>query len=343
MRIATSWSLEQLIGLMPSTLHFVVQDDSTGRSKSASTNSLAKINSSIIAQLTLITDIGIPDIEARISILKVLLSKTPNTVSDSDLKLVASRAHGYVGADLSAVVREAGTLVIKRSFASSSSSSLAQPQHPPDSSTASSPPTLPPPPQPLSSISPSSLVLTPDDLLTALPTIRPSAMRSVFLETPPVKYSDIGGQEYVIRKLREAVEWPLRYPDTFKRLGVRPPKGLLLYGPPGCSKTVLARACASESGVNFVAVKGPEVRSLLEPPSFLSLALQAFFHYTGFAECSYGVSLAWLTHTAAQQVCRRIRTRCTRDLPKGKGSRAFHRLLRESSSTPIWHNEFSLN
>ena len=84
-------------------------------------------------------------------------------------------------------------------------------------------------------------------------------MRSIFVETPPVRYSDIGGQASVIQKLKEAVEWPLRHPEAFQRLGVRPPKGVLLYGPPGCSKTILARACACESGVNFVAVKGPEV------------------------------------------------------------------------------------
>jgi len=76
-------------------------------------------------------------------------------------------------------------------------------------------------------------------------------MRSLFVETPPVRYSDIGGQASVIQKLREAVEWPLLHPEAFQRLGVKPPKGVLLYGPPGCSKTVLARACACESGVNF--------------------------------------------------------------------------------------------
>lgn len=177
--------------------------------------------------------IGVPDAEARLSILRVLLAKTPHSISDLDLKMVSSRAHGYVGADLSAVVREAGTLAIKRAFAPNSSPNTAE----------------------------EPLHLTSADLLAALPTIRPSAMRSLFLDSPPVKFSSIGGQHTVINKLREAVEWPLKHPDTFQRLGVRPPKGVLLYGPPGCSKTVLARACASESGVNFVAVKGPELLS----------------------------------------------------------------------------------
>lgn len=88
-------------------------------------------------------------------------------------------------------------------------------------------------------------------------------MRSLFIDTAPVRYSQIGGQSSVIQKLREAVEWPLLHPEAFARLGIRPPKGVLLYGPPGCSKTVLARACACESGVNFVAVKGPEVTVFL--------------------------------------------------------------------------------
>ncbi|TFK38925.1 P-loop containing nucleoside triphosphate hydrolase protein [Crucibulum laeve] len=178
-------------------------------------------------------EIGIPDAEARYSILNVLLSNTPHNISPDDLRTLASRAHGYVGADLSSVVREAGTISIKRWLPSSHGESPEQAKTP--------------------------LILTLPDLMDAMPAVRPSAMRSLFVETPPVRYSDIGGQASVIQKLREAVEWPLMHPEAFQRLGVRPPKGVLLYGPPGCSKTVLARACACESGVNFVAVKGPEL------------------------------------------------------------------------------------
>ncbi|KIK70818.1 hypothetical protein GYMLUDRAFT_66032 [Collybiopsis luxurians FD-317 M1] len=174
-------------------------------------------------------EIGVPDAEARFSILKTVLSKTPHDISEEDLHAVVAKAHGYVGADLSAVAREAGTIAIKRWL----------------SSTAESKKNMP--------------ILTLSDIVASLPTIRPSAMRSLFVEAPPVHYSDIGGQAYVIQKLRETVEWPLLHPEAFQRLGVRPPKGILLYGPPGCSKTVLARACASESGVNFMAVKGPEL------------------------------------------------------------------------------------
>lgn len=177
---------------------------------------------------------GVPNAEARLAILGVLLTKTPHSISHADLRALAGRAHGYVGADLSAVVREAGTLSIKRWLNASTSLGSSGTEIPP------------------------SLILTIADLSDALPRVRPSAMRSVFLDTPPVWYSDIGGQAATIQKLREAVEWPLLHPEAFERLGVRPPKGLLLYGPPGCSKTVLARACATESGVNFMAVKGPE-------------------------------------------------------------------------------------
>ncbi|KAG6375937.1 P-loop containing nucleoside triphosphate hydrolase protein [Boletus reticuloceps] len=182
-------------------------------------------------------EIGVPDAEARLAILEVLLAKTPHSISQADLRALAGRAHGYVGADLSAVIREAGTLAIKRWVNA-------------NASLGSSATGIPP-----------SLNLTIANLSDALPSVRPSAMRSVFLDTPPVRYSDIGGQAAVIQKLREVVEWPLLHPEAFERLGVRPPKGLLLYGPPGCSKTVLARACATESGVNFVAVKGPELLS----------------------------------------------------------------------------------
>lgn len=98
------------------------------------------------------------------------------------------------------------------------------------------------------------------DVESAMLVTRPSAMREVFLELPQVRWSDIGGQEHVKQKLRECVEWPLTRKDTFKRLGIRPPTGILLYGPPGNSKTLIAKAMATEAGLNFLAVKGPEVR-----------------------------------------------------------------------------------
>jgi AAA family ATPase len=168
---------------------------------------------------------------------------------------LAAKAHGYVGADLNAVVREAGTIAIKNWMASK----LSDPSAPED-----------------------NLLLTLADLDAALPTVRPSAMRSLFVDTPPVRFAEIGGQGHVIRKLREVVEWPLLHAATFQRLGIKPPKGILLYGPPGCSKTVLARACATESGVNFIAVKGPEVNSF----SYYFSALLSMFGISSFLPSS---------------------------------------------------------
>ena len=194
---------------------------------------------------------------------------------------MAAKAHGYVGADLSAVVREAGTLAIKRWLASSSSQAA-------DTS-----------PQ-----------LTLADLLAALPTVRPSALRSLFLDTVPVHYSDIGGQAQTIQKLRECVEWPLLHPEAFARLGVRAPRGVLLYGPPGCSKTLLVRACATESGVNFIAVKGPEVSRWKQLISPVVIDVVTLF-------------------LASQQIRRRVGARCSRSVQESSSGGTINHILRE--------------
>lgn len=161
-----------------------------------------------------------------------------------ELESIASSTHGYVGADLAAVVRTAGTVAIKRSLHTAT-------------------------------VTPAVLATT--DLVHAVTAHHPSALREHAIETPTTKWSDIGGQATVRQRLKESVEWPLVHPEAFKRLGVTPPKGVLLYGPPGCSKTLTAKALASESGINFIAVKGPEVsveapqalpaRQLLSRPS----------------------------------------------------------------------------
>ncbi|XP_038887604.1 calmodulin-interacting protein 111 isoform X2 [Benincasa hispida] len=100
-----------------------------------------------------------------------------------------------------------------------------------------------------------------EDFEMARMKVRPSAMREVILEVPKVKWEDIGGQMEVKAQLMEAVEWPQKHQDAFKRIGTRPPTGVLMFGPPGCSKTLMARAVASEAGLNFLAVKGPELFS----------------------------------------------------------------------------------
>lgn len=185
------------------------------------------------------------------------MAKMPNSVSPEELTAVAARTHGYVGADLSSLVRESASLAIQRWITASYSAT---------SQTESSP------------------LLTSADLLHTLPQIRPSAMREVFLETPSVRWSDIGGQDDVKQKLRECVEWPLTHAETFKRLGVEAPRGVLLYGPPGCSKTLTAKALATESGINFIAVKGPEV-SAATPCSMLVLTSPKLLNkYVGESE-----------------------------------------------------------
>ncbi|CAF4799339.1 unnamed protein product, partial [Rotaria sp. Silwood2] len=95
----------------------------------------------------------------------------------------------------------------------------------------------------------------------ALTVIRPSSMREVILEVPKVKWSDIGGQHELKKRLEEMVVWPLKYAHALDRLNVQVPKGILMYGPPGCSKTMVAKAIATESDLNFIAVKGPELFS----------------------------------------------------------------------------------
>jgi transitional endoplasmic reticulum ATPase len=105
------------------------------------------------------------------------------------------------------------------------------------------------------------MTVTEDDFNNALREMSPSALREVFIESPNVHWSDIGGAEDVKQELKEAVEWPMTYPALFKHLSARPPKGILLYGPPGTGKTMLAKAVATESQANFISVKGPEFLS----------------------------------------------------------------------------------
>ena len=225
-------------------------------------------------------EIGVPDAEARLSILRVLLRRTPHALDDALLHEIAGKTHGYVGADLSSLIHTAGLNAIRRitapapqpiSLLLEAADRQSQGSAPDEPSGAdagvghsgcnagacasASPSTTSCP------LALDGQKLLPADLEVALLSTRPSALRSVFLETPQVAWSDIGGQSVVKQKLQEVIEWPLRHPETFKRLGVRPPRGILLYGPPGCSKTLIARALASGAGVNFIAVKGPEVCS----------------------------------------------------------------------------------
>ncbi len=181
-------------------------------------------------------EVGIPTELGREEILSKMLAPLPHVLSCADIHSVAAKAHGFVGADLRALCQEAGMASLRRSLQlqANSTGSVAT-----ETAAAAN--------------------ITLADLYLALGRITPSAMREVAVEVPSVRWSDIGGQEDVKQRLREAVEWPLQRPEVFEMMGIRPPKGVLLYGPPGCSKTLMAKAVATESGMNFIAVKGPEL------------------------------------------------------------------------------------
>ncbi|MFZ8789548.1 MAG: CDC48 family AAA ATPase [Acidilobaceae archaeon] len=181
-----------------------------------------------------------PDKRARLEILQVHTRNMPLS-EDVDLAKLAEMTHGYTGADLAALAREAAMSALRR-FIKSQTVDLSKAEEIPVEILR-------------------NLKVTMPDFLEAMKFVRPTLMREVFVEVPEVRWSDIGGLEEVKQELREAVEWPLRYPEVFEKMGVRPPRGVLLYGPPGTGKTLLAKAVATESGANFIAVRGPEVLS----------------------------------------------------------------------------------
>lgn len=121
-----------------------------------------------------------------------------------------------------------------------------------------------------------SISITENDLYQALTRVSPSGIREVSVEVPEVRWNDIGGMNSVKQSIREVVEWPLQYPELFQSMGVQPPRGVLLYGPPGCSKTLMAKALATESGLNFLTVRGPELLSKWLGDS--EKAVQKLFH-----------------------------------------------------------------
>ncbi len=182
-------------------------------------------------------EIGVPDRDGRKEILQIHTRNMP-LADDVDLDEIASSTHGFVGADLASLCREAAMQALKRILPKID---LEKEEIPVEI---------------LDNIS-----VKRRDFIEAMKMISPSALREVLVEVPDVKWDDIGGLEEVKRLLKEAVEWPLKYPDAFKRMGIRPAKAVLLYGPPGCGKTLLAKAAANESEANLIAVKGPELLS----------------------------------------------------------------------------------
>lgn len=182
-------------------------------------------------------EIGVPDKTGRFEILQIHTRGMP-LCKDVDLKKLAEMTHGYTGADLSALGRETAMKALRRYLPEIN---LEDERIPPNIL--------------------EKMEVRMEDFQNAYREITPTAMREVYIEVPTVHWTDIGGLEDVKEELIEAVEWPLKNPGVFERIGIRPPKGIMLYGPPGCGKTLLARAVATESEANFITIKGPEVFS----------------------------------------------------------------------------------
>jgi len=181
--------------------------------------------------------IAIPDRDARREILEVHRRGMP-LAEDVDLGRLASVTYGFVGADLEALCREAAMACLRRHLPGIDRDAGSVPVE-----------TL------------NRLEVSVDDFQVALREVEPSAIREVFVERPTARWDDVGGLDHARRKLIEAVVWPLTHTALLARAGVRPPRGVLLSGPPGCGKTLLAKAVANETRVNFLAVKGPELLS----------------------------------------------------------------------------------
>ncbi len=182
-------------------------------------------------------EIGVPDKNGRKEILQIHSRGMPLT-EDVELGTLADITHGYVGADLAALGREAAMKSLRRYLPKIN---IEEEEIPPEVL--------------------DQIEVRMEDFLSALKEIQPSAIREVLIEIPNVHWSDVGGLDEVKQELREAVEWPLKDPESFKRMAITPPQGVLLVGPPGCGKTLLAKAIATESEANFISIKGPAILS----------------------------------------------------------------------------------
>jgi len=182
-------------------------------------------------------EIGVPDKSGRYEVLQIH-TRTMPLASDVDLHRLSDICHGYTGADISALCREAAMKALRRYLPEINLEEERIPSHILE-----------------------KMDVRLDDFTAAYREVTPTAMREVYVEVPTVRWIDVGGLGEVKQDLQEAVEWPLKKPEVFKRVGVEPPKGILLFGPPGCGKTMLARAVATESEANFISIKGPELFS----------------------------------------------------------------------------------
>lgn len=195
-------------------------------------------------------ELGVPDQEGRKEILRIHTKKMPLS-NDVSLGKLSSETHGFVGADIAALCRESAMHALRRVMPEIRKNKK------------------------LSKEILNKLFIEKKDFDYALSTVEPSAMREVLIEVPNVKWSDIGGLENVKEELREMVEWPLKYSETFKKIGIKSPKGIMLYGPPGCGKTMMAKAVANESSANFISISGPGLISMWFGAS--SIAIREIF------------------------------------------------------------------
>ncbi len=182
-------------------------------------------------------EIGVPDKEGRYEILQIHTRNMP-LAKNVDLRRLSEITHGYTGADIAALCREAAMKALRRYLPEIN---LEEESIPPEVL--------------------DRMEVNMEDFTAAYREITPTAMREVYVEVPNIHWDEIGGLEEAKAELRESVEWPIKSPDAFKRMGIKPPKGILLFGPPGCGKTLLARAVATESEANFISIKGPEIFS----------------------------------------------------------------------------------
>src|ERR687898_408664 len=182
-------------------------------------------------------EIGVPDRKGRLEILQIHTRGMP-LAKDVNLEKLADISHGYVGADLQSLSKEAGIGALRKILPEIDLSSESIPVE-----------TL------------RKIIVTMQDFMDVVKEMEPSAMREVFVEVPDVQWEDIGGLSSIKQELQEAVEWPLKYQGVFAFADAVPPKGILLYGPPGTGNTLIAKAAANESEANFISIKGPELLS----------------------------------------------------------------------------------
>ena len=181
--------------------------------------------------------IPIPDREGRREIMEIHSAGMPLD-ADVELNVLADITHGFVGADLEALCREAAMSALRRLLPEIDFSAADLPYD-----------------------RLAELTVTMDDFRAALCEVSPSAIRELFVDIPDVRWEDVGGLDHIRHRLVESIEWPIKYPELFTQAGIKPPKGLLLAGPPGVGKTLIAKAVANESGVNVISVKGPALMS----------------------------------------------------------------------------------